>query len=322
MIEQSRRGFVVSSALAASYFGLNGPIEFIAPAAAAIADMKAKGFHTYQLGDIEVVTLFDGEWAKPHDPSFVRNASVEQTKAALRDAGLPDGHVPITFTITVLKSGGKTLMFDSGTGGQLAPTAGKLPASMVAAGIDPAKINTIVVTHFHPDHIFGLMAKDTNSPVYPNAEIVVPEAEIAWWLDDGNVAKLPDDRKGLAARIESTLGAWKNVRRIKDGIEVAPGIAAVAAHGHTPGHTVFRVTSGDKVLMNLADTTNIPALFARHPGWHAMFDADPAEAEASRRRLFEEAVSEGSVVAGYHYGMPGAGRMEKDGAGYAFVPLA
>ena len=94
-----------------------------------------------------------------------------------------------------------------------------------------------------------------------------------------------------------------------------------ASHGHTAGHTVYLVGSGNDQLVNLADTSNIPALFVRNPGWHAAFDADPVEAEANRRKWFDRAVADRVVVVGYHFGMPGAGRIEKDGAGYAFVPL-
>lgn len=320
MTHLSRRTFVASAAAAGAILGLDRRIAFAESKVA--ADAMAAGFHRFRIGDAEVTTLFDGHWSKPHDEKFIRNASVEETKAALARAGLSTEAVTIPFTITLVKSGGRTVMFDAGTGAQLAPTAGKLADSMKAAGIDPATIDTIAVTHFHPDHIFGLMAKDTNAPIYPKAEIVVPEAELAWWMDEGVFGKLPAERHGLARRIQATLGKWETVRRVKDGADVAPGIVAVAAHGHTAGHTTYLVGSGKDQLIVLADITNIPALFARNPGWHVSFDADPVQAEASRRRMFDRAIADGATITGYHYGMPGAGRIEKDGGGYAFVPVA
>jgi glyoxylase-like metal-dependent hydrolase (beta-lactamase superfamily II) len=317
MIVFSRRDVVLTGAAALAVSGIAKRFTFISSAIAAEA-----GFHRFKVGGVEVTTVFDGKWDKPHDPGFITNASVEDTKAALRAAGLSDGAVPIPFTVTFVKIGDTTVMFDAGTGGQLAPTAGRLAENMAAAGIDAKSINKVIVTHFHPDHIFGLMEKDTNAQVYPGAEIVVPEAELAWWASPDVFSKLPPERHGLAKRIQATLPSWKNVRTVDWGKEAAPGIVAVAAPGHTAGHTVYQIASSGKELLVLADTSNMPALFARHPEWHAAFDADADLAEKTRRALFERAIAEKAVVTGYHYGMPGAGTIEKDGAGYAFVPVA
>ncbi|MEW5963212.1 MAG: MBL fold metallo-hydrolase [Pseudomonadota bacterium] len=318
----SRRDLVCSAAAATVLFGLDRPVRFIGSAHAQDAGAAVKPFHSFKIGDIEVTTIYDGAWQKPHDPGFIRNATVEETTAALKAAGYSGENVPIPFTVTVVRSGGKTIMFDAGTGAQLAPTAGKLTDGMKAAGIDPARIDTIVVTHFHPDHIFGLMAKDTNAQIYPNAEIVVPAAEMAWWTDPGVFGKLPEARHGLAKRIQATLPTWKNVRIVEGEKEVVPGISAVPAFGHTAGHTVYHLGSGNDQLLVLADTSNMPALFVRNPGWHAAFDADPQMAEANRRKLFDRAIADNAIVTGYHFGMPGAGRLAKDGNGYAFTPLA
>ena len=316
----NRRTFMISAGVAAAAFGIQGKLAFLPSARA--KEPHDQGFFKFKIGDIEVTTLYDGHWDKPHDPGFIRNASLDETKAALRAAGRTDDKVQIPFTVTVAKTPDRTIMFDAGTGGQMAPTAGRLSANMKAAGISPAEIDTIIVTHFHPDHIFGLMEKDTNAQVFPKTEIIVPDPEFTFWTDESRTAALDEYRQGLAERVRATLPGWSNVSRITGEEEVAPGITAIPAHGHTAGHTVFAITSGDDQLMVMGDTSNIPALFVRNPGWHAVFDADPEAAEASRRRVFDRAISDKAVVTGYHFGMPGAGRIEKDGTGYAFVPLA
>ncbi len=183
-------------------------------------------------------------------------------------AGLPADFVSIPFTVVVVRNGGKTIMCDSGTGGQVQPTAGKLAANMKAAGIDPAKIDTILISHFHPDHIFGLMEKGTNAPVFPNAEIVVSDVEYKFWTDPAVIDRLPEARKGLARRIQAVFPNWKNIRQVQGEAEVAPGIRFVNAPGHTPGHRAFHLSSGASQLMISNDTAYVPALVAANPGWH------------------------------------------------------
>ena len=319
MIEISRRDLVIGAAAATAAFGLPGRLTFIGAAEA--ASVLDAGVFKYKVGSIEAMALADGAWQRKHDPSFIKNASVDQTKAALKAAGLSEDGVTIPFTVTAFRNGDNVTLIDTGTGAQLAPTAGKLAASMKMAGIDPAKVKTIVISHFHPDHIFGLMAKGTNAETFPNAEILVPAAEQKWWTDASVFTKLPEARHGLAKRIQATLGKWKNVRTFEGGKEVAPGITAINAFGHTPGHTVFRVASGSQQLFLMGDTANIPALFVRNPTWHAAFDMDAKMAEATRMKLFGQVAAEKAMVAGYHFGMPNVGSMSRDGSGFAFVPL-
>lgn len=318
MIKITRRDIILSSAAAAAMFGLDKRVVLIG---AAEAQQKApagvKPFHTFDVGKFKVTMLYDGIWEKPHDAGFIKNASIDDTKKALAAAKLPDAHVPITFTVPVINTGKNLVMFDAGTGGQLAPTAGKMADNMKAAKIDPSKIDTIIITHFHPDHISGLMAKDTNAPIYPNAKIYVPEAEYAFWTN-------PSTTAGAAKRIQAVFPGWKDkgvIIPIKDNQEVIPGIKAVNTNGHTPGHTSYHVSSGKAQLVVLGDVSNLPALFVKNPGWHAVFDSDAALAEKNRRAIYDRAIAEKLVVAGYHFGMPGAGTIKKDGQGYAFVPV-
>lgn len=310
----SRRAFVVSAATAGAAFGLDGPLEFVGRAFAQAA--TGPEVVKFKVGDIEVIQIYDGVWQKPHDEKFVANASLDQTKAALKAGGLSDAHVPITFTVTAVNVGGRLVLFDSGTGGQLMPTAGNIAKNDLwkAAGIDPAKVETVVITHFHPDHITGLMAKDTNAPVFPNAQIHVSAAEYKFWT-------APTTTAGAAKRIQAVFPGWKNIQQFEGEAEIVPGVRAVDTRGHTPAHSSYHVSGAGGQVMVLGDVTNIRALNMKNPGWHLAFDADPKLAEANRRKIFDRIVADKIIATGYHWGMPGAGTVEKDGDGYALVPV-
>jgi glyoxylase-like metal-dependent hydrolase (beta-lactamase superfamily II) len=319
MLNLSRRDFVVSTAMAAA-LGLNARLA-VSPAFAQKTPDPAKGFVIYKIGAAEVTALYDGIWEKPHDPAFIANASVEDVKAAMVKAGLPSDFVSIPFTVVVVKNGGKTVLCDSGTGGQVQPTAGKMMANMKAAGIDPAKIDTILISHCHPDHIFGLMEKETNKPLFPNAELVISDVEYKFWTNPAVIDRLPEARKGLARRIQAVFPTWKNIRQVAGEPEVAPGIRLVSAPGHTPGHRAFHLSSGSSQLMVSNDTAYVPALVVANPGWHGQYDQDAALAEASRRKLLDRVIADKIMICGYHFPFPGAGTIAKDGAGYALTVM-
>ncbi len=319
MFRPSRREFLHLSGGAAA-LGLSGSLTFVP---SAIADeAREKGYYTYKVGDMEVTSIYDGIWEKPHDDGFIRNATVDETKAALEKAGLSTEFIPIEFAQTVVKTGDNLVLIDAGTGGQMSPKAGATVKNMKAAGLDPADVKTVLISHFHPDHIFGLMAKETNEQTMPNAEIIVPAAEYKFWTDPATLEKMPDGFKPLVQRIQATIPNWKNVTQVDGEKEVAPGIRSLPLFGHTPGHTAYHISSGDDELFVVGDVTNIPALFVVNPGWQVSFDAIPDLAEKNRRMIFDRVISDGAVVAGYHFGFPNAGTITKDGDGYLFTPMS
>ncbi|WP_309665511.1 MBL fold metallo-hydrolase [Tabrizicola sp.] len=315
------RRSIIGSATAAAAFGLSTKLEFIGPAFAEMADEPSVGFYRYMIGDIEVTAIYDGIWRKPHDPTFIKNATVDETKAALVAAGLPSEFMPIPVTVMVLKIGDRLVMMDAGSGvGQWQENATNLPANMAAAGIDYKNITTIVISHFHPDHIWGLMEKGTNAPIFPNAELIVNAVEYNWWTDPSRLALLPEGRKPAGKRIASVFPTWKNWTLVDDGAEVLPGVHMLAAPGHTAGHSVFLVDSGSDQLMVSADTMYVPALLAPHPEWQGAYDMDGPMAVETRRRLIDRVIADNIQISGSHFPFPGTGTFVKDGNAYGFTP--
>ena len=326
MLQMDRRAFVLSSAAAAAGFGLSGSLEIVPSAlaqAAAANPLNPKGStaHKFKIGSVEVTTVFEGGGIRDLPIDFVKNAAVADVNASLKASGLDEGKLPNAYTLTVVKIGQRTIMFDSGFGTIGPAGTGQFAANLTAAGIDPASITTIAVTHFHPDHIFGLFTKD-NAQVFPNVEIVVPETEYRFWSDPAVIAQLPEPRRGIAQRVQATMPQWKNLRQVAADKDVVPGIRALATNGHSPGHTSYFVDGGSAQMLVLGDLTTIPAINMRNPGWHVVFDQDANMAEASRRKMFDRAVADKVVCTGYHWGMPGAGTVVNDGNGYALVPVA
>ena len=183
------------------------------------------------------------------------------------------------------------------------------------------ELGTILISHFHPDHIFGLMERGTDAQLFPDSEILVPEDEFAFWTDPGVFARLPDAWRGLAQRIQATFPIWRNVTRFSAGQEVAPRIRSLPTPGHTPGHTAFHIDTGEREVIVAGDVAITPALFVAHPDWRITFDADPALAQQTRRRLFDQVAADDAVIAGYHFGFPNAGTMRRNGSGYLFEPF-
>jgi glyoxylase-like metal-dependent hydrolase (beta-lactamase superfamily II) len=324
----SRRDIVLSAAVAGAALGLDKCLAVTAPAAKkAQTPDPNPGFHRYRVGDAEVIALYDGIWEKAYNSKYFGNATTEDVRKALARAGLPTAFVPIPITVFAVRMNGKLILCDAGGGGQITAfnansvfVSGKMMANMKAAGIDPQDVETILISHFHPDHIYGLLEKKTNAPVFPNAEIIVPSAEYKWWTQPSLTGRLSETRRPVAKRIQTVIPNWKNILQVDGEDEVVPGIRFVKCPGHTPGHTAFHLSSGNEQLMLSNDAAYVPALSMGHPQWHGAFDQDGAMAEASRRRLLDRVVADRMLICGAHFPWPGLNRISKDGAAYALTP--
>lgn len=286
---------------------------------ASVGSRQAPGFYRYRIGEAEITAVNDGFFQLPL-AGFVRYAELSEVQKAMEEAFLPTNAVPIPFTSLVLRTGGRLVLIDTGNGDMGAPTAGTWMANFRAAGFDPAEVHTIVISHFHGDHINGLRLRD-GTAVFPNAEILVPAPEWAFWTDEAKMAQVPEALKAGFRNVHRVFGPMgKDVRPYEFGQEVAPDVTAVAAPGHTPGHTAFAVQSGAGRLMALSDVTNHPALFVRNPDWSPFFDQDADMARATRRRMLDMAASERMQVAFYHAPFPATGFIARDGNRFRFVP--
>lgn len=317
MTEITRRT-MIGTAIAA---GASASLQIVpGDAAAPVSDQQVPGLYRYKVGGFELTALYDGVWHRPIDEKFVRNADFADVRKALSDAFMPADQLATPFTTLLVNTGRKLVLLDTGTGGQIAPTAGTLAANLAAAGIDPNAIDQIVISHFHPDHINGIKDRD-GKLIFPNAEIQVPELEWAYWMDDANMSAAPPGLKLSFLNFRRVFSdIAKDVTRFQPGTEVAPGISTIAAPGHTPGHTVFAIQSGNESMMVLSDTTQHPALFARHPEWQPIFDMDGDAAVGTRKKLLDRAASDRMLVTGYHFPFPACGHIVKTASGYEHVP--
>jgi glyoxylase-like metal-dependent hydrolase (beta-lactamase superfamily II) len=324
----SRRTFLAGAASAAALPSFALWSAQSVRAATPAAGKQAASFYRYKVGDIEVTVVSDGIARVPVTEAFVLNVKPDEVNAALREAYMEPGVFIGPYNPIVLNTGTKLVLVDMGTGeaNYIASkgVAGQLLANMAAAGIDPKAIDTIIISHYHGDHINGLLKAD-NSLAFPNAEVLVPAPEHKYWTDAGEESRAPTPRiadifKGVR-RVIGNAEVMKRLRTYEWDKEVIAGVLAVGTPGHTPGHTSHIVTSGASKVYVQADVTHAPFLFARHPGWHAFYDHEPVQAEATRRKVYDMLSAEKMLVQGFHYPFPSVAHVEKAAAGYREIPV-
>jgi glyoxylase-like metal-dependent hydrolase (beta-lactamase superfamily II) len=315
----TRRGFVAGTA---AITGLAGTV-CKGLAAVPIAGTQAPGFYRFKMGDYEVTILNDGARSFPLPDTFVTNVPKERALTAAAAAFMPDGKVTVPFNPTLINTGSKLVLIDTGNGPSPDGAVGRLFPNLAAAGVKPEDIDIVVLSHLHPDHINGLRTK-TGDIAFTNASIIAPDTEWAFWMSDENMAKAttPIDKNYFANTRKILGGLEKRIDRYQWKQDVGPGITAIATPGHTPGHTSFVIASGGKSMLVQSDVTNIPEFFLQNPDWHVMYDHDPDLAAKTRHRFYDMAASEKMLVTGYHFSFPSAGHVEKAGAKYRLIPIA
>ncbi len=281
-----------------------------------LPELQAPGVYHRRLGDGVVTAVNDGMFEGA--TALLTNIETADAEALLTATFRP---LPPRLTVNtfLLHLGGKRIMVDAGCAGSFGPTVGRMLSNLAALGVEPATISTVLLTHAHPDHANGLI-DGAGAAVFPNAELIVSAKEVAFWQDDAIMGAVPEDMKGYFLGARAALAAYADRTRLIEAGEVLPGISAIPAYGHTPGHTAFMVSSGAESLLIWGDVVHLPGVQFARPGAALTFDGDPAGAIATRARLMDMAATDKLLVAGMHLDFPTFGHVVKQGDGYAHVP--
>lgn len=278
------------------------------------------GVLRYSIGDLTVTVMNDG-WFEGTVSALVTGITHEEA-AALQKAGFRPEKPRVTLNaFLVTGPGRKPVLIDTGYG-VFAPsdTLARMPAALATTGVAPEAIETVLLSHLHPDHCGGLLNEDGGAR-FPKAGIVLHAAEAAHWLPDEALAKAPDEAKPYFENARKALAPYAGERTCTiEGGEVAPGIEAVPLPGHTPGHTGFRITSGGQSLLMWTDIVHLPAIQFPRPETGLGFDVDGDQARETRLCILDEVAREGTLIAGSHLEFPALGHVVREGEGYRFVP--
>lgn len=276
--------------------------------------MTASELPSFRIGALEVKAFNDGSLKTSLDLVIGMDRALAETLAGPTDQG--SFFIPVNNF--VFARGDKIIMIDAGAGNTMQPTLGKLPQNLRGGGIDPTAVTHILLTHIHPDHANGLV-DDRGAAVYPNAEILVHETEIDFWLGDSQPGESEaTKRMHQRARIDLTPYSDR-IRRLRDGEDYL-GCGVVLAAGHSPGHTVWRIDGGGAAFISWGDLVHFSAIQISHPDTPLTYDLDPDRACQSRRRILDMAANERLLVAGAHVNAPGFGHIVRRGTSFAFEP--
>ena len=297
----------------------------IAPLARAEApkvQTQVPGYYRLQLGQFEITALYDG--AIELDTKLLHNTTAADLNRLLSRMFVGNPKMQTAVNAYLINTGGHLVLIDTGAAKLFGPSLGYVPQNMKAAGYEPAQVDMVILTHMHPDHIGGL-EDASGQPLFPKAQIRVSRADSDFWLSqkaaDGASAKVQPffriARDSAAPYLTS--GQWKT---FTEGTVLVPGIQAVKANGHTPGHTAYAVESEGQKLLIWGDLVHAHAVQFARPGVSIEFDIDRKQAIATRRGIMKAMAASKSLVAGMHLPFPGIGHVRSEGKGrYGWVPI-
>jgi glyoxylase-like metal-dependent hydrolase (beta-lactamase superfamily II) len=321
----SRRQALLGGAAIAGTAGIGGWPTTRADAKAPLAKDQAPYFYRFAHGKIQATVVSDGILPLGDPSASFLGSSKEEIGKMLTDNFLSPTDVVLEQNILVLNTGDKMVLFDTGMGTStmFGPTTGKMLATLKAAGIDPKDIDAVVATHAHCDHVWGIMADD-GSRNFPNAQIYISQADFDYWTDEAKLSvKDPAYMKPFVEGARKNLLPNKDrMVFFKDGQEFLPGIQAMAAPGHTVGHTVFMITSDGKTLAAIGDLTHHQVLLVEKPRIEFAYDTDSKQSANTRVRVLDMLAANRIPLIAYHFPWPGVGHVAKHGDGFRYFPAA
>jgi glyoxylase-like metal-dependent hydrolase (beta-lactamase superfamily II) len=291
--------------------------------------MEAGSFH-FEIGEFECVCVSDGALNYPPE-SFFANVPLERVEEALRERNLPTAQIMTPYTCLYINTGERRVLVDAGAGdlgahaAQMFPgldhstsVTGLLLENLRAAGIEPSEIDTVVITHAHPDHVGGMLDEEERL-VFSDARYFISQKEWDFWNSDDAMEKAPTFMVDTARRNLDPLE--DRLTFVGDTSEIVPGVRAVATFGHTPGHMALSIVSGGERLLHVSDTVLYP-LHLEYPEWTPVFDMLPEQASASKRHIFDLAAKENALVFSHHFPpFPNLGHVRKQEQGWRWQSI-
>ncbi len=283
-----------------------------------IPNKQIPGFYHRRIGDIVVTALSDGYLDGTVD--VMQNITGDDANTLLSGAFRPGRRTSVNCYL--IYSAGRLALVETGSGDYLLPTAGKLQQNLKAAGVNPADIDTVILTHMHPDHSAGLTDPKTGQKFFPNAELVVHENEPKHWQDDVAMNQAAERARIMYFQCaRDQMAPYHNQMKTFSGsVEVFPGVRSIPMHGHTPGHSGYMVSSGKDSLLIWGDIIHVPEVQIPRPEVTMVFDTDPHAAAATRTRVFDMVTNDRQLIAGMHVHFPGFAHLTRSGDGYIMLP--
>lgn len=294
-------------------------------AAAPFRNQASPAWYRFRIGEFEATVISDGHLPLGKPGDGFPTAPAAEMAAILRNNFLPGDGVLLEQNILVLNTGRQLILFDTGMGESMGaasrmfgPTTGRMLANLRAAGFEPGQIDVVALTHAHCDHCWGLVDAQ-GARVFPNAQVAISEADLRFWTDDAN-------KRGPAFMVPFIDGAKLNLNAYRDRMimlrdeqPAVPGVVALATPGHTVGHHVFAITSGNTTVVNSGDLAHHHAIMLQRPAWEFAFDTDPGQSARTRTRMLDRIATDRHAMLSYHFPWPGLGHVAKEGTGFAWV---
>ncbi len=278
------------------------------------------GIHRFTIGDFECRIFDDGEYGFPAQLVAI-NAGPAELASEVAASGRQMDYLPTTMNILLVDTGSELVLFDTGFG-HLSAETGLLGSGLESEGIAPGDIDIVVLSHMHADHYGGALSA-TGESVFSNARYLMNATEHEYWWSEPDLAELPldeDFKQFFREAAKGTLiGLESQIELIEPGAEIVPGILALEAYGHTPGHLAFQLTHGEEALLHIVDAVG-DEMHLSHPDWFLAPESWPAAAMLTRRALLNRAVAEDLAVLAFHLPFPGLGKVSSDGDGWNWLP--